>query len=498
MNSPRFEGPPPLWRSRGCGSIRHEFSTIWSKTLTDSFPAMRIQLHTPMRKRSDPSCRVPLVSPGSSDGKSHDGRAHAHAQLDPIAQRHREQLLRLIQSRRTIAQAELVEEAEASRRKVADMLDRLQDANVIRVENASTAPSSEGGRPRSLVRLNRDGGWALGIDIGHTHIRGAVGGLDGHMLDDDEDRWLHSDAVDVEVDVDIENALETAITLAKKLVGTSKRPVTRLVGVTVGVPAPVRDTRTGLVAFDEGMAYWRGVKPAEELRKRLNWDVPFLTENDANLGAFAERRTGAARTWNNVIYVKWSTGIGGGIVVDSTVHRGEAGLAGELGHIRVPGPVEAAQACARCGSTRCIEALAGGGAIVSRVNERLGRRRCSSLIDVFRLARSSTDDAAVPIEQLARAAGYLGRGLAPIVTVLNPAAIVLGGQVAGSAEFLPYGLVAPSLLESLRDQVWGAFGLAIEDLDVVVGERRWAAAEGAVLYALEHEFVRFASVRMHT
>jgi predicted NBD/HSP70 family sugar kinase len=429
-------------------------------------------------------------------GQGHDGRAHPHGQLDPIAQRHREQLLRLLQSRRTIGQAELIEEADASRRSVADMLDRLKDAKVIRVENASSAPSPEGGRPRNVIRLNRDGGWALGIDIGHEHIRGAVGGLDGHVLDDGEDRWIHSDEVDVDVDIDIENALETAISLAKKLVGTSKRPIGQLVGVTVGVPAPVRDPRSGLVAFDEGMSHWRGVKPAEELRKRLDWDVPFLTENDANLGALAERRNGAARAGRNVVYVKWSTGIGGGLVVGSVIQRGNAGLAGEIGHIKVPGEVDEAPDCTRCGSARCVEALAGGKAVVARVNERLGHQRCASLIDVCRLARSGSEGAELASDQLARAAAYLGRGLVPVVTMLNPAAIVLGGQIAGSADSLPYGLVAPALLEALRDQAWGAFGPSLDDLDVVIGERRWAAAEGAVLHALEHEFVRFASVRM--
>ena len=97
---------------------------------------------------------------------------------------------------------------------------------------------------------------------------------------------------------------------------------------------------------------------AAELRKRL--DIPVMVDNDANLGALAEAAFGAGRDAGDLIYLKVSSGIGAGLILNGRLYRGSAGLAGELGHVLVnPDGI-----VCRCGNRGCLETVAATGALV--------------------------------------------------------------------------------------------------------------------------------------
>ncbi len=125
----------------------------------------------------------------------------------------------------------------------------------------------------------------------------------------------------------------------------------------MGLPGPI-DQGDGTVGSSAILPGWIGMTAAAELRHRL--DVPVMVDNDANLGALAEAAFGAGRDAGDLIYLKISSGIGAGLILNGRLYRGSAGLAGELGHVLVnPDGI-----VCRCGNRGCLETVAATGALV--------------------------------------------------------------------------------------------------------------------------------------
>ncbi len=131
------------------------------------------------------------------------------------------------------------------------------------------------------------------------------------------------------------------------------------------MPAPV-DVRAGRIATVGMMRGWDGVVVPELLEAELG--APVTVDNDANLGALAETRFGAAVGHDAVAYLRVSHGVGGGLVLGGRVVHGRAGVAGEIGHVTIDenGPV------CRCGNRGCLEMYVGAGVLLSMLSESRG------------------------------------------------------------------------------------------------------------------------------
>src|SRR5436190_1051092 len=132
----------------------------------------------------------------------------------------------------------------------------------------------------------------------------------------------------------------------------------QIVGAGVALPGPV-DRHTGTIGSAVILPGWAGLHAQRELARRLGLHVE--VDNDANLGALAEASFGAGRGLENIVYVMLGSGIGAGLVLDGRVHRGAAGLAGELGHVQV----RTDGAVCRCGNRGCLETVASGPALLT-------------------------------------------------------------------------------------------------------------------------------------
>ncbi len=128
-------------------------------------------------------------------------------------------------------------------------------------------------------------------------------------------------------------------------------------GVGIGVPGPV-EFRTGRPVSPPIMPGWDGYPVRERFADR--YGAPVWVDNDVNILALGEWRSGIAVGHDNVVVVKIGTGIGAGIISNGRIHRGAQGSAGDVGHIQV---VDAASVVCRCGNVGCLEALAGGAAL---------------------------------------------------------------------------------------------------------------------------------------
>ncbi|NHA01656.1 ROK family protein [Nocardioides sp. W3-2-3] len=191
------------------------------------------------------------------------------------------------------------------------------------------------GRRGSSVRLSGSVGVVLGIDFGHSHLSVAVGDLTGNVITEER--------LPVRTPLPPPDALRKAREVAERL----HPDLTEVRTVGLGLPAPVIHDTIGTPAIFPG---WDDTD-ARSLATSV-FGVPALVENDANLGALAEHRAGVARGARHAVFVKVSSGVGAGLILDDRVFHGAHGTAGEIGHLTLDdqGPL------CRCGSRGCLEA----------------------------------------------------------------------------------------------------------------------------------------------
>ena len=209
-------------------------------------------------------------------------------------------------------QAEISRQTGLSAATVSNIVRSLAEDGL--VELAATVSS---GRRAQAVRLSSHAGLAAGVDFGRTHVRVALAALSHEVVAERE--------VAVRRGYPAAEGVEVARAVFDDLlasVGSGRSDVT---GLGVGIPGPI-DSRTGLVGSGSILPEWIG-EPVRELVES-RFDIPASIENDANLGALAERTWGVARDVDDLVYIKGSTGIGAGIVVGGRLFRGGSGTAG--------------------------------------------------------------------------------------------------------------------------------------------------------------------------
>jgi predicted NBD/HSP70 family sugar kinase len=143
-------------------------------------------------------------------------------------------------------------------------------------------------------------------------------------------------------------------------------------------------------------------------------------ENDANLGAVGEHAFGVARGVEDLLYVKVSSGIGAGMILNGRLYRGSRGTAGEIGHVQVSDD----GAICRCGSRGCLETFSSSDAALALLRAAHGPDL--SIEDVLRIVRAGDPGAVRLFTDMGTA---IGRVVAAVSANLDPRMIVVGGQV---------------------------------------------------------------------
>ncbi|MFI7019864.1 ROK family protein [Streptomyces sp. NPDC050164] len=374
------------------------------------------------------------------------------------------ELLQLVRSRRAVTRGALQQATGLSRATVGQRLDRLFRAGWLREGAGGPVDSPLGGRPSITLEFDDEHAVVLAADLDTRHARAAVLSLSGEILAE------HSGTLVVEDGPDL--VLGELGRWFGELLEKTGRGAESVCGVGLAVPGPV-DTETGRVVQPPMMPGWDGYEIRDRLARALTEhtgaaEVPVLVDNDANLMAYGEQRTGYPDC-SAFVLVKVSTGIGAGVVVDGAVFRGIDGGAGDIGHIRVP---EGARMLCRCGSYGCLAAVASGGAVARRLAE--AGVPAASGSDVRDLLASGHPEAV----GLAREAGRrVGDVLATVVTLLNPGVLMIAGDLAGT----PF-------LTGVRELLYQrALPRSTAHLDVVtsrLGERSALAGAGAMV--VEH------------
>lgn len=270
--------------------------------------------------------------------------------------------------------------------------------------------------------------YTVGIDIGGTKIAAGLVSEDGQIIKQARHKTPRTTSDDV---LDI---------ISEMVTDFRAEADEEVVGVGVGVPGLVEaDHSTIILVANLG---WEREPFRERVEKATA--LPATVENDANAAAWAEYRFGAGQGHQEMIMVTVGTGVGGGIVVGGKLRRGAGGTAGEFGHLNM---VPDGRQCA-CGLHGCWEQYASGNALTRRAREIAAEKRGSATlllslgdgtpegVEGIHVSKAAAEGDPVALETFAEVGEWLGRGIADLAALFDPAVFVIGGGVVESGDLL--------------------------------------------------------------
>jgi glucokinase-like ROK family protein len=206
-------------------------------------------------------------------------------------------------------------------------------------------------------------------------------------------------------------------------------PRDKFAGIGIGMP--------GFINVNEGINYTHLDAGGQSLTQLLTTEtgIPTYIDNDSSLIALAEQKFGIAKDQKDVMVINLGWGIGLGMIINDEIYRGHNGFAGEFSHI----PISDSSDLCSCGKRGCLETEASMLVVVHKALEGIKQGRVSSLKyleedhpklvgDAIMEAANNGDQFAI---ELFTDAGYkIGKALAILIHIMNPASIVLSGRGA--------------------------------------------------------------------
>ncbi|MBV9787231.1 MAG: ROK family transcriptional regulator, partial [Chloroflexi bacterium] len=331
-------------------------------------------------------------------------------------------VLRTIYDYGTISRAEVARLTHLTRATISEVV-----ADLIRqglVEEVGHGPVSIGRTP-TLLSVVADSRQLIGIDIANGKLHGAIVNLRGQIY--------HRISLPLQ-----DHNGEAVVTLLYEAIDTLTQQATSpLLGIGIGAPGLI-DTVGGDVRHAVNLG-WENVPLRDLMQQR--YDLPVYIANDSHLAALAEYTFGGGHMAEHMIVLLVGRGIGAGIVLSGQLFPGDAGGAGEIGHVVV---VEGGEPC-RCGNAGCLETVASSRAIIQRAQRIARANPRSSLhqfaatpeaitLDVVHQAVSAADPAVCAV--IREVGRYLGGAVAHLVCSLNIRRIVIAGRVAAFGDVL--------------------------------------------------------------
>jgi glucokinase len=185
----------------------------------------------------------------------------------------------------------------------------------------------------------------------------------------------------------------------------------QVIGVSCGGPL---DSREGVILSPPNLPSWRDVPIVSLLEKR--YDRPAFLENDANACALAEWYWGSGKGYEHMLFLTFGTGLGAGLILGGELYRGANGLSGEIGHVRMAS--EGPYCYRKHGSW---ESFCSGSGI-----SELYRRERGELLSAKQVCERAEAGDADARRVIDVSAEYLGRGLAMLIDIFNPEAVIIG------------------------------------------------------------------------
>jgi predicted NBD/HSP70 family sugar kinase len=341
-------------------------------------------------------------------------------------------VLSLIRGGEATTRLDLEGKAELGRAVVANRLEMLEALGLV---SEGELGAAIGGRAPRHMRFVAEAGAILIAVVERSSLAVALADLTGALTVE------HHEAIDLAVGPEavLDRLTSLFIWLLDERGGKD-----RVWGVGLAMPEPV------LIDAGDGDAFGIGALETLQSWRRfdfrsqcsLRFGAPCWVRSGAQAMTIGELKAGAGKGFADILFLKLDRSIGAGVASGGRLHRGALGFAGMIGHAPTG---EDSEIVCRCGARGCLEALASGEAIArdGANAARDGRSRYlaemleqNGEINAADVSHGAQLGEAFCADILVRSGRLIGQCLAPLVNLLNPAIVVLGGGVAQSGDIL--------------------------------------------------------------
>lgn len=285
---------------------------------------------------------------------------------------------------------------------------------------------SIGGKRPHLFSLNPDAAYIMGVDIGRELVKIAIFNLRKEVIGNIQ---IFPSILETQDNDAILRDLK--IKIEKSLIDL-KIPRSKIKVAGFSLP--------GLLDSD-GHSFTYLAFGHTSIRKILEGmlNIPVFIDNDSTIMAMAEHAFGAAREASHALCINVNECIGLGMILNGRPYSGFKGMAGEFGHIRIPGP----ETLCYCGKAGCLETIASGRSIVKTAQTAIREGKATAIISRTKehvtfadVIRAANQDDIFAIELLQKAGEKIGEALASLIHLFNPELIVIGGEITGANELI--------------------------------------------------------------
>jgi predicted NBD/HSP70 family sugar kinase len=344
-----------------------------------------------------------------------------------VRQTHEERVLRVLRENGAMSRGQLARAVGRSRATISEITGRLLQQGAIVVVDTDAAHREGSGRPAERLALDPASGQFMGVDFGHRRVHVAVADASHQIIASGSDRY--------EEDAPWPARIDVAFRLIDRLSADTGVQYGALQGIGIGVPGPYFTSRADRSVPLEATAPGFHEQALDvDVTFAARFAAPVIVDNNTRFAALAEAITSSGAA-DDLIYVRLSDGVGGGLVVGGRLVIGSVGLAGEFGHVTV----EPDGRPCRCGKRGCLETVASVPAILAACQEK--GIPVESLDDL----RAAVERSHPVVDQILRdAAAALGRVVGRVAMAVDPVEIVIGGEITR---------VAPVIVQQVASSV---------------------------------------------
>ena len=359
-------------------------------------------------------------------------RSLAGATQDEVRQHNLASVLRLVHLHGSLSRSDISTATGLNRSTVGALITNLATAGLVYEHQ----PEDRGvGRPSHVVAITSGRAYVIAADVAVERTEIALVELGGRIRARATVEHLDGETP--------ENVARSIKVLAGTLQAELPKRAT-CVGVGIAIPGVVRHS-DGYVQVAPNLE-WEGIPFGRLVAKKLKTGLTVSVANDADLAAMAEHARGVSAEFSHVVTIRGDVGVGGGLIIDGRLMSGAGGYGGEVGHMTV----DPTGLNCRCGGRGCWETTIGEAAVCSA----LGLNSPAQLVRPI----ADTPENRERLEPVGR---WFGLGLANIINILNPEAVVVGGLL---------GDVYPLTEQVVLDEMGRALAAAREEVVVRVAQ----------------------------
>lgn len=269
----------------------------------------------------------------------------------------------------------------------------------------------------------------IGIDLGGTTIKGGIVNEEGKII--------ISKSVPTEAEREGQEIIKSIAMLAKELILESEIDISEFNSIGIGSPGLI-DSKNKRIVLSSNINF-DNINVEEEIKKYINLQV--FIENDANCATVAEFYCGSMKGYNNGVMITIGTGIGGGVIIDGKLIKGDYLGETELGHTIVD---YSGEEC-NCGQKGCLEVYASANSIIKYAKKLISNNKSTKILDFVNniddIDAKAVFDAydlgdEIATKVINRFNEYMAVGIVNYINIFRPGVICIGGGVSARKDKL--------------------------------------------------------------